>query len=195
MQNREEPLVAPVASLGQRERQVLQLAAEGLTDKEIASKLKIRVSTVRTYWERIRTKLNAANRTQAVSLGMPHNLLERAGEELAGFAVRVINDEVISICNKQGIFLTWNLGVKVIFGYSEPEWIGQHNSIVFVPEDKHEAQREFDDADKAGASVNDRWHLRKDGSRFWGTNIVLTFQPPNSLGAYAKIVRPKPPPD
>src|SRR5579862_3843575 len=194
MPKRKAPESQPVSQLGQREKEILQYAAQGLVDKEIAAKLNIKLSTVRTYWDRIRTKLKAANRTQAVTLGMPHNLLERAGEELAGFALRAINDEVIAIRNKQGLFLSWNLGVQVIFGYSESEWIGQHNSIIFIPEEQQESQREFADADTAGVSVNDRWHLRKDGTQFWGTNIVLAFQPPNSLGAYAKIVRPKPAP-
>jgi PAS domain S-box-containing protein len=186
--------VNPETSLGPREREILELAADGLVDKEIAARLHIKLATVRTYWERIRTKLNALNRTQAVLLGMPHNQVERAGEELAAFAIRAINDEVISICNTQGVFLTWNKGVEAIFGYSESEWIGKHNSIIFIPEEKKESKREFKDADEAGVSVNDRWHLRKDGTRFWGTNIVLTFAPPNGLGAYAKIVRPKPMP-
>jgi len=195
MQQRDASESQAVKSLGQREKQILEFAAQGLGDKEIAVKLDIQFSTVRTYWGRIRGKLNAANRTHAVTLGMPHNLPERASAEMAAFAVREIEDEVISICNQQGIFLSWNKGVEVIFGYTESDWIGQHNSIIFVPEEKAAAAQEFADADRAGVSVNDRWHLRKDGSRFWGTNIVLTFQPPKSLGAYAKIVRPKPGPN
>ena len=185
----------PLPPLGRREEEILQLAAQGFADKEIGALLHIRLATVRSYWDRIRVKLNAVNRTHAVILGMPQNRIERASEEIASFAMRAIEDEVISICNRKGVFLTWNLGVEKIFGYAEEEWVGQHNSIIFVPEEKHEAKQEFDDADQAGASVNDRWHLRKDGSRFWATNIVLAFEPPHSLAAYAKIVRPKSSPD
>ena len=185
----------PLPPLGKREEEILQLAAQGFADKEIGAILHIRLATVRSYWDRIRIKLNALNRTHAVILSMPQNRIERASEELASFAMRAIEDEVISICNWKGVFLTWNLGVEKIFGYAEHEWVGQHNSIIFVPEEKLEAKKEFDDADLAGASVNDRWHVRKDGSRFWGTNIVLAFEPPHSLAAYAKIVRPKASPE
>jgi PAS domain S-box-containing protein len=122
---------------------------------------------------------------------MPQNRIERAGEELAGFALREMESEAISICNTEGVFQTWNIGVKALFGYELEEWVGHHNSLIFIPEEKHEAKQEFDDADDAGVSVNDRWHLRKDGSRFWGTNIVIAFEPPSSLAAYAKIVRLK----
>jgi len=56
--------------LSEREREVLASAAEGLTDKEIARHLGIGPKTVRTYWDRIRHKLGAASRTQAVSMSM-----------------------------------------------------------------------------------------------------------------------------
>lgn len=64
--------------LSDREREVLFLAAEGLTDKEIASRLNIGPKTVRTYWDRMRHKLNAASRTQALATA-----LRGAYEELA----------------------------------------------------------------------------------------------------------------
>jgi len=53
-----------------RERQVLKLAAEGLTDKEMAVRLGVSITTVRTYWERIRQKTGAVNRSQAVAFFM-----------------------------------------------------------------------------------------------------------------------------
>lgn len=50
-----------------REREVLQGASEGLTDKEIAARLGISRETVATYWKRIRGRLRGASRTQAVA--------------------------------------------------------------------------------------------------------------------------------
>jgi PAS domain S-box-containing protein len=52
--------------LSDRERQIAHLASEGLTDKEIAKSLRLSVTTVRTYWNRMRRKLNAINRAQAI---------------------------------------------------------------------------------------------------------------------------------
>lgn len=49
-----------------REAEVLSLAADGLTDKEVADRLKVSQGTVRTYWNRIRKKLGATTRAQAV---------------------------------------------------------------------------------------------------------------------------------
>ena len=58
---------APNESLSQRENQILQLLAEGYLYKEIADKLTISYSTVRTHIERIYTKLHVQSRAQAVA--------------------------------------------------------------------------------------------------------------------------------
>lgn len=65
-----------ITALSIRERDVLQLAATGRTNDEIADKLAIAERTVRVYLETARYKLAAANRTHAVaralSLGLIH---------------------------------------------------------------------------------------------------------------------------
>lgn len=50
-----------------RQDQILLLAAEGLTDKEIAGRLGLSAETVGTYWRRILAKHNAASRTEVVA--------------------------------------------------------------------------------------------------------------------------------
>ncbi len=50
-----------------REAQVLLLAADGMTDKEIAVELGIGPETVSTYWRRIRSRLGAVSRTEVVA--------------------------------------------------------------------------------------------------------------------------------
>ncbi|MGV3613921.1 MAG: LuxR C-terminal-related transcriptional regulator [Fimbriimonas sp.] len=53
--------------MSERERQIVRLGARGLTDKEIADRLAVSITTVRTYWIRLRRKLNATNRAQAIA--------------------------------------------------------------------------------------------------------------------------------
>ena len=53
--------------LSDRERTVLLLAAEGLTDKEIARKLGLSHKTIGTYWDRMREKFTASSRTQVLA--------------------------------------------------------------------------------------------------------------------------------
>jgi len=50
-----------------RQDQILLLAAEGLTDKEIAARLSLSPETVGTYWRRILSKYSAASRTEVVA--------------------------------------------------------------------------------------------------------------------------------
>jgi DNA-binding CsgD family transcriptional regulator len=57
-----------IDQLSDRERQIVRLAARGLTDKEIAVRTGISLTTVRTYWERLRQKTGTNNRASAVAL-------------------------------------------------------------------------------------------------------------------------------
>jgi DNA-binding NarL/FixJ family response regulator len=59
------PRTAP--ALSDREHQVLQLLADGRTNKDIAAKLFVSEATVKTHVENILRKLGVADRTQAVA--------------------------------------------------------------------------------------------------------------------------------
>lgn len=56
------------ADLTRRERDLLALLAEGLTDKEIARRLNLSPSTVRTYNSALYQKLGVTSRTQAIRI-------------------------------------------------------------------------------------------------------------------------------
>jgi NarL family two-component system response regulator LiaR len=58
-----------------REREVLALLAEGLTNKEIAERLTLSPATVRVYVSHILSKLGAGNRTEAARLALDHRLV------------------------------------------------------------------------------------------------------------------------
>ncbi len=58
------------APLSKRERECLELAARGQTTDDIAHKLSIRNRTVQFHFDSIRTKLGAANRQEAVAMGV-----------------------------------------------------------------------------------------------------------------------------
>jgi DNA-binding CsgD family transcriptional regulator len=63
------------APLSGREQGVLRLVAHRLTTDEIAGKLGISDRTVQFHLDAVRTKLGAANRQEAVALGMQLGLL------------------------------------------------------------------------------------------------------------------------
>jgi DNA-binding NarL/FixJ family response regulator len=66
------PSVSPsYTALSERETQILQMLSEGYLYKEIADKLAISYSTVRTHIERIYEKLHVQSRSQAVARMSP----------------------------------------------------------------------------------------------------------------------------
>ena len=64
------------ASLSAREVEVLQMIANGSTNKEVADALRISPQTVKTYLERIFTKLGVSDRTRAVAVALKLGILE-----------------------------------------------------------------------------------------------------------------------
>lgn len=66
----------PHFNLSERELDVLRLLIEGLTNPQIAEKLIISRSTVNFHVSSILGKLNAASRTEAVSIAHQHKLVE-----------------------------------------------------------------------------------------------------------------------
>ena len=83
--------------LSDRERTVLLLAADGLTDKEIAKSLGISLKTVGTYWDRMRQKSAANSRTQVLATFLR---IQVADDHQAG--------------RFDGLFATWEEGVWVV---------------------------------------------------------------------------------
>ncbi|HEU5013159.1 MAG TPA: response regulator transcription factor [Roseiflexaceae bacterium] len=67
-----EPLTEPLTS---REREVLQLLSQGLSNKLIARALNISEHTVKFHVSSLFTKLNASSRTDAVSRGARQGLI------------------------------------------------------------------------------------------------------------------------
>jgi DNA-binding NarL/FixJ family response regulator len=68
----DEPLAEPLTP---REREVLALVAEGLSNKAIAEELGISDQTVKFHVASITGKLGAANRTEAVRLAVRQGLI------------------------------------------------------------------------------------------------------------------------
>jgi DNA-binding NarL/FixJ family response regulator len=59
-----------------RETEVLQLVADGLMNKQIAQLLYVSPETIKSCVDGIRMKLDASNRTHAVSIGLRVGLIE-----------------------------------------------------------------------------------------------------------------------
>ena len=76
-----DPLLAPDSEssklvLTRREREVLELVAEGLGQREIGGRLGIGTETVRAHLQKVRKRLSATTSTQAVAKAMRLGLLD-----------------------------------------------------------------------------------------------------------------------
>ena len=70
--------IAPIELLTERELEVLSLLAQGMPNKEIASKLVISERTAKFHVSSIMGKLGATNRTEAVSLAAQKGIITLA---------------------------------------------------------------------------------------------------------------------
>jgi DNA-binding NarL/FixJ family response regulator len=66
---------AGLGAITQREREVLTLVGQGLSNAEIAERLHISVATAKTYLTRLLTKLDARDRVQLVILAYEAGLV------------------------------------------------------------------------------------------------------------------------
>jgi PAS domain S-box-containing protein len=101
-------------------------------------------------------------------------------------------DYAIFHLDLNGIIETWNPGAERIFGYPADEIIGRHGSVLFVAEDVFRGvpERELKFAAETGRAEDNRWHLRKDGSRFWASGVMVGLRDrEGTLLGVAKIVR------
>jgi PAS domain S-box-containing protein len=58
-----------------------------------------------------------------------------------------------------------------VTGFIEPDILGQSVAILFTPEDRAAGvpEAELRQASETGTARDERWHLRKDGTRFWAS--------------------------
>jgi PAS domain-containing protein len=56
--------------------------------------------------------------------------------------------------------------------------MGQKGDVFFTPEDRAPgvAALEFETARSVGPATDERWHLRKDTSRFWASGVLMHIQ-------------------
>lgn len=63
-------------TLSARQREILQMLADGMQTDHVADKLGLSTETVRTHTKRILAKLSADTRTQAVAIGIRNGLID-----------------------------------------------------------------------------------------------------------------------
>jgi two-component system, chemotaxis family, CheB/CheR fusion protein len=116
----------------------------------------------------------------------------RQSEEYLRLLIESAKDYAIFTIDTDRRVNMWNTGAEAMMGFTESEIIGQSGDVIFVPEDREngDPEKEVEKARTTGRAENERWHLRKDGSRFYGSGYVMPLKDKSgSLLGFVKIMR------
>ena len=88
--------------------------------------------------------------------------------------IESVTDYAIFTLTEDNIIETWNTGAQKVFGYKAKEIIGKSGAIVFTPEDRADGvpEQERLTALKKGHAEDERWHIRKNGVRFYASGVM-----------------------
>ena len=103
-----------------------------------------------------------------------------------------VDDLAIVMLDTKGTINGWNHGAEVITGFGRDEAVGSYADLFFTPEDKRSgaATDEIATASEKGSAIDERWHQRKNGSRFWGSGVLAaTRDPLGNLLGFIKVLR------
>jgi PAS domain S-box-containing protein len=119
----------------------------------------------------------------AIKRGIPQK------EELFELIIESSTDFAIFTMDANGLTTSWNIGAERLFGYAEDEIIGVTADVIFVPEERKAGvpEQERSQARLKGRALDERWHLRKDGSQFWASGLMMPLK--NRDEGFVKIAR------
>ncbi|MDO6414115.1 PAS domain S-box protein [Sphingomonas sp. BIUV-7] len=94
--------------------------------------------------------------------------------------------------DRDGFITSWSPGAENLLGWQRHEMIGANADQIFTPEDREVGvpASEMARARLDGRALNERWHVRKDGTRFWGSGLMMRLLGTDGqFDGFAKIMR------
>ncbi|WP_249673453.1 CheR family methyltransferase [Pseudomonas abieticivorans] len=114
----------------------------------------------------------------------------RLGEERMRLVAENTRDYAIIVEDEQGVITSWNTGAELIFGYPKAEAEGRPMDFLFTLEDRAAGlpHAELANARHNGRVEDERWHIRRDGTRFYCSCEVTSLQG-DSVQGFVMIAR------
>jgi two-component system CheB/CheR fusion protein len=114
----------------------------------------------------------------------------RASEEWLRLLIERAIDYAIFTVTADGRIDSWNPGAERMFGYKSDDIIGRDASLLFTAEDRAEGvpEAELRSALQNGRAIDERWHLRQDGTRLYCSGVMTPLGAGREL-RFAKIAR------
>jgi PAS domain S-box-containing protein len=113
-------------------------------------------------------------------------------QDLAHRILASAADFAIISVDRTGHVTSWNPGAENLLGWDADEMMGQACDRIFTDEDREAGTpaNEMQVARDAGKSVNERWHVRRNGDRFWGSGLMMPLlDQAGSIDGFTKIMR------
>jgi PAS domain S-box-containing protein len=97
---------------------------------------------------------------------------------LARLIVESAHDFAIFTIDRAGIVTSWNPGAENLLGWPREDAIGMDARVIFTPEDRASGvpENEISRSASEGRALDERWHVRRDGSRFWASGLVMPLR-------------------
>lgn len=110
----------------------------------------------------------------------------QSSEERYRQIVEGAEDFAIVSLDEEGVVTSWNTGAARITGFTTEEAVGRYGDFFFTAEDvaSGEPRKELERAREKSRALDERWHQRKDHSRFWGSGLSMSVD-----GGFLKIFR------
>ena len=116
----------------------------------------------------------------------------RKSEERFRLFVNNVRDYALFQTDEDGCITAWNSGAERMLGYTAAEILGRPSAVLFLPEDvaSRQPERELLEAATVGRAEDERWHVRKDGGRFWCRGVTTAMKDgAGQLRGFAKVMR------
>lgn len=86
-------------------------------------------------------------------------------------------DDAMILMDAERRILAWNRGAERICGWTAEEAVSVTADVIFTPEDrvKGAPDQEAATAARYGKATDERWHVRQDGTRFWGSGTMTSL--------------------
>ncbi|QEG27869.1 Oxygen sensor histidine kinase NreB [Gemmata obscuriglobus] len=114
----------------------------------------------------------------------------RASEERLRLILESATDFAIITLDAGRAVTTWSPGAEATFGFTAGEMMGRPGDLLFTPEDRASGapEQEATEARETGRAAEERWHVRKDGSRFWASGVLAPLGTDGANG-FVKVLR------
>ncbi len=113
----------------------------------------------------------------------------RRSEERVRLILSSATDFAIFTLDPNRVVTDWSPGAGAIFGYAASEIVGRSGDVLFTPEDRAAGApaAEAETARRNGRAEDERWHLRKNGSRFYASGVMTPLRDAGT--GFVKVAR------